>query len=83
LAAKGRLVVISFHSLEDRIVKRFLRAQSSAPKIPRGLPIMDDQLFVPAFKLIGKPVKPSQEEVEVNTRSRSAIMRIGERNNES
>ena len=82
LAAKGRLVVISFHSLEDRIVKRFLRAQSSAPKIPRGLPVMDDQLFIPAFKLVGKPIKPSSEEVKVNTRSRSAIMRIGERNNE-
>ncbi len=82
LAAKGRLVVISFHSLEDRIVKRFLRAQSNAPKIPRGLPIKDDQLFIPAFKLVGKPVKPSVEEVKVNTRSRSAIMRIGERNNE-
>ncbi len=74
LATKGRLVVISFHSLEDRIVKRFLKAASSAPKIPRGLPIMDDELFVPIYKVVGKPVKPSKNEVEVNVRSRSAIM---------
>lgn len=79
LTAKGRIVVISFHSLEDRIVKRFLKAQSRAPSLPRGLPIMDDQLFVPDFKLIGKPVKPSRDEVQVNVRSRSAIMRIAER----
>ena len=79
LTDKGRLVVISFHSLEDRIVKRFLKAQSRAPSIPRGLPIMEDQLFVPDFKLIGKPVKPSKDEVMFNVRSRSAIMRIAER----
>ena len=79
LASKGRIVVISFHSLEDRIVKRFLKAQSSAPRLPRGLPIMDDQLASPDFKLIGKAVKPTREEVEFNVRSRSAIMRIGER----
>ena len=76
---QGRLVVISFHSLEDRIVKRFLRANSKVPSMPRGLPIMDDQLSVPPFKLVGKAVKPSREEVAENTRSRSAIMRIGER----
>ncbi len=80
LAAKGRLVVISFHSLEDRIVKRFLRAESRAPQIPRGLPVMDDDLFVPVYKLIGKAVKPSKDEIQENVRSRSAIMRIGEIN---
>jgi len=79
LASKGRIVVISFHSLEDRIVKRFLRAQSNAPRMPRGLPIRDDQLAVPDFRLIGKAIKPTRGEVEVNVRSRSAIMRIGER----
>jgi len=79
LTNKGRLVVISFHSLEDRIVKRFLKKESSAPRIPRGLPIMDDQLSSPKFKLVGKAVKPSREEIGVNVRSRSAIMRIGER----
>ena len=82
LAAKGRLVVISFHSLEDRIVKRFLKANSRAPSMPRGLPIMDDQLAMPPFKLIGKAIKPSRDEVSVNVRSRSAIMRIGERSYE-
>ena len=71
--------MISFHSLEDRIVKRFLRAQSTLPKMPRGMPIRDDQLAVPDFKLIGKAIKPSKNEVDVNVRSRSAIMRIGER----
>ena len=79
LATKGRLVVISFHSLEDRIVKRFLKAQSSAPKMPRGLPVMDDQISKPDFKLIGKAVKASRQEVEFNVRSRSAIMRTGEK----
>ncbi len=79
LADKGRLVVICFHSLEDRIVKRFLRKESSAPRIPRGLPIMDEQLSRPIFKLVGKAIKPSEDEIRVNVRSRSAIMRIGER----
>ncbi len=79
LASSGRLVVISFHSLEDRIVKRFLRAQSTPPKMPRGMPIMDDQLEIPDFRLVGKAIKPTKSEVEVNVRSRSAIMRIGER----
>lgn len=82
LAPKGRLVVISFHSLEDRIVKRFLKAQSSTPQVPRGLPVMQNDLVKPAFKTIGKAIKPSKEEVEINVRSRSAIMRIGERNDE-
>lgn len=79
LTAKGRLVVISFHSLEDRIVKRFLKSHSQAPRLPRGLPVMDDQLYKPAFRLIGKPVKPSKDEIAVNVRSRSAIMRIAEK----
>lgn len=79
LATKGRLVVISFHSLEDRIVKRFLKAGSRAPSMPRGLPILEDQLPQAEFTLIGKPVKPTRDEVQNNNRSRSAIMRIGER----
>ena len=79
LAAKGRLVVISFHSLEDRIVKRFIKLHSSAPVLPRGLPIMENEMSTPLLKSIGKAVKPSKSEVQVNVRSRSAIMRIGEK----
>ncbi|MEE9303964.1 MAG: 16S rRNA (cytosine(1402)-N(4))-methyltransferase RsmH [Thiotrichaceae bacterium] len=78
LAPQGRLVVISFHSLEDRIVKRFLQVQQRGPKIPKGLPIMADQ-YAPQMRMIGKAHKPSKTEVSNNVRSRSAIMRIGER----
>jgi len=59
LTSKGRLVVISFHSLEDRIVKRFMKAESSVPQLPRGLPVMQSEFSKPRFKLIGKAVKPS------------------------
>jgi 16S rRNA (cytosine1402-N4)-methyltransferase len=85
LAPQGRLVAISFHSLEDRMVKRFLRFNSTGPKLPRGLPVMDSQIkkLLPEeailCKVIGKPIKASPQELEVNTRSRSAIMRIGEK----
>ncbi|MCK5813452.1 MAG: 16S rRNA (cytosine(1402)-N(4))-methyltransferase RsmH [Cocleimonas sp.] len=86
LAKHGRLVVISFHSLEDRMVKRFLKDKSTQPKLPRGLPVMDNQMeelmgeeFSVTYKVIGKPVKASQQEIERNTRSRSAIMRTGEK----
>ena len=79
LATKGRIVVISFHSLEDRIVKRFIKAQSSAPQMPRGLPIMESEFDKPMFKSIGKAIKPTRDEVQFNVRSRSAIMRIGEK----
>ncbi len=78
LAFAGRLVVISFHSLEDRIVKHFLRDHSSVPVLPKGLPIMP-AFIQPPMKLIGKAVRPSVLEVEGNVRARSAIMRIGER----
>jgi len=71
--------VISFHSLEDRIVKRFLKAQSNVPQLPRGLPVMENEFEKPMFKLIGKAIKPSKDEVQANVRSRSAIMRIGEK----
>ena len=74
----GRLVVISFHSLEDRMVKRFFKKQSSPAPIPRGLPIQDENLLMP-FKVIGKAVKPDVDEVAENVRSRSSVMRILER----
>ena len=74
----GRLVVISFHSLEDRMVKRFFKKQSSPPSIPRGLPVQDSKLAMP-FKLVGKAIKPGDDEVAENVRSRSSVMRILER----
>ncbi len=78
LVTQGRIVVISFHSLEDRIVKRFLQMHQRGPKIPKGLPIMADQ-YAPKMRMVGKAHKPSKDEVSGNVRSRSAIMRIGER----
>ncbi|MFY7954768.1 MAG: 16S rRNA (cytosine(1402)-N(4))-methyltransferase RsmH [Burkholderiaceae bacterium] len=74
LAPFGRLVVISFHSLEDRIVKRFLAAQASAPSLDRRLPIRAADLPLPSAKLLPR-VMPSEAEVAHNARSRSAVMR--------
>jgi 16S rRNA (cytosine1402-N4)-methyltransferase len=77
LAPKGRLSVISFHSLEDRIVKHFMRDQSRVKDLFPGLPVLvtDGE---PVLKIIGKPVFPSDQECEVNPRSRSAVLRIAE-----
>ncbi|MCG5078205.1 16S rRNA (cytosine(1402)-N(4))-methyltransferase RsmH [Paraburkholderia tagetis] len=74
----GRLVVISFHSLEDRIVKRFMQAHATAPAIDRRLPIRAVDLPSPPLKLLGR-VFASDEEVAANPRARSAVMRIAER----
>lgn len=78
LAPAGRLVVISFHSLEDRIVKRFIRDESHGPVFPKGVPVRatDEQGRLQA---LGKPVRPSPAELNINPRARSAIMRIAER----
>lgn len=80
LAPGGRLVVISFHSLEDRIVKRFMRrmVKGEADNLPRGLPVILKP-FEPRLKLLGKPVYPSAAEVAANPRARSAVMRIAEK----
>lgn len=78
LAVGGRLVVISFHSLEDRVVKRFIRRQEQGDPVPLGVPIRDEQLNK-RMRSIGKAVKASDEEVNANVRSRSAIMRIAEK----
>lgn len=77
----GRLVVISFHSLEDRIVKRFMQQHAKpegALSVPRHLPLRADQLPQPRLRLLAR-IKPSSEEIAVNPRARSAVMRVAEK----
>ncbi len=74
----GRLVVISFHSLEDRIAKRFIARQASGDNFPRDLPISQEMLH-PKLKPIGKKIKASAIEVDNNPRARSAVMRVAEK----
>lgn len=78
LATAGRLVVISFHSLEDRIVKRFMRDEARGDPYPADLPVTAAALQ-PRLRIVGKPVRPSQSELRANRRARSAIMRVAER----
>ena len=78
LTPGGRLVVISFHSLEDRIVKRFMRDAARAD-VPIRLPLRESELPQPRLRLIGKPVRPSAEEIAANPRARSATLRVAER----
>ncbi|MBX3665801.1 MAG: 16S rRNA (cytosine(1402)-N(4))-methyltransferase RsmH [Burkholderiales bacterium] len=75
----GRLVVISFHSLEDRIVKRFLRAESRADTLPARLPVRARDLPPPRMRLVGRARRPAASEVAANPRARSAVMRVAER----
>ena len=75
----GRLAVVSFHSLEDRIVKRFIRDRSSADRLPRGVPVRAADLPRPELKGIGRAIRPSQAEVRANPRARSATLRVAER----
>ena len=79
LRMKGRLVVISFHSLEDRIVKRFMQTASKADRLPSNFPIRANEINEATLTVIGRPIKPSDAEVSANPRSRSAIMRVAER----
>lgn len=78
LASQGRLCVISFHSLEDRIVKRFLRDRARPDPAFAGLPEIPVHAR-PVLKLIGKAVRPSAAEIDLNPRSRSAVLRVAER----
>ena len=78
----GRISVITFHSLEDRLTKTIFKEASSIPDLPPGLPVVPDE-FKPTLKLITrKPILPSDEELELNNRSRSAKLRIAEKINE-
>lgn len=76
----GRLLVVSFHSLEDRLVKRFFKTQSTRPKVPRGLPLRDSELPSDIrMKTLGKAVRAGAKELAVNPRARSAVLRVAER----
>ena len=74
----GRLAVISFHSLEDRLVKRFMRYQSTADHVPIGLPVPSEGMHA-RMRLVGKPVAPGDEEISRNPRARSSRLRVAER----
>ena len=78
LAPGGRLAVISFHSLEDRIVKHFLRDETQ-PRLPERLPVKATEMPQPRLTLVGRPVRPAAAEVAANPRARSAVMRVAER----
>jgi 16S rRNA (cytosine1402-N4)-methyltransferase len=75
----ARLVVITFHSLEDRVVKRFMREHAQPAPVPRGMAVREAERTPPRLRLVGKPVRPRPEEIETNPRSRSAILRVAER----
>ena len=78
LAPLGRLVVVSFHSLEDRIVKRFIRDCERGDDFPADLPVTQEQLK-PKLRSVGKAIYPSEDEIESNPRARSAVLRVAER----
>ncbi|QIW15580.1 16S rRNA (cytosine(1402)-N(4))-methyltransferase [Pasteurellaceae bacterium RH1A] len=80
LAPQGRLSIISFHSLEDRMVKQFIKKHSKGESVPKGLPILESELTknIP-LKAIGKAIMPSEAEIAANPRSRSAVLRLAEK----
>jgi len=79
LAPRGRLAVISFHSLEDRLVKQFIRDQVNTDNLPANFPVRAADLPQPKMVNVGKAIKPSVKEVKANSRSRSAVLRVAER----
>ena len=80
LVPEGRLSIISFHSLEDRMVKHFMKKQSKGEDIPKGLPLREEQIQRnQKLKTIGKAIQPSDAEIQANPRSRSAVLRVAER----
>jgi len=78
MAVGGRLSVISFHSLEDRIVKQFMRKMEQGNAPPKGVPVREVDIET-CFKRVGKAIKPHDNEVSINVRARSAVLRIGEK----
>ena len=79
LVAGGRMAVISFHSLEDRIVKRFMQQHSKPAPLPRWAVVKEAEREQPPLRLIGKAQKPAPAEIEFNPRARSAVLRVAER----
>lgn len=79
LVAGGRMAVISFHSLEDRIVKKFMQQHSKPAPLPRWAVVKEAEREQPPLRLIGKAQKPAPAEIEVNPRARSAVLRVAER----
>ena len=79
LEKAGRLAVVSFHSLEDRMVKNFIRERSTADKLPKRVPVRAAELPEADLHAVGKAIKPSEAEVRRNPRSRSAILRVAEK----
>jgi 16S rRNA (cytosine1402-N4)-methyltransferase len=80
LAPTGRLAVVSFHSLEDRIVKNFIRERSTADRLPRGVPVRAKDLPTPQLTAVGRAIRASEAEVRRNPRARSAVLRVAEKN---